>query len=176
MASMARRHASLGLALLASIALVPSSQRAVRAQDAPQPTASPSVAQPRLPRVEAQGQKSRVQGKIVRSSRGRKGPVRLQVERADGSKVTVLVAPDDVCERLGLSLRTGETVDVAGALLKTKQPILVATAFTVDGKTIAVRDGDGKLVAPPGGASPPAAAAQPTKATVSGGAAPSPAD
>jgi len=172
MTPMSRRLCTLALAILAGTTF-PSIARHAHAAEPASPTPAPDASQPRLPHVEARGEKSRVQGKIVRTSRGRKGPVRLQVERADGSKVTVLVGPDELCESLGLSLRIGETVDVSGALLKTKQPILVATTFIVDGKSIRVRDEAGKLVAP-GGQASPAAEAKP--ASVSGGDGAKPAD
>jgi hypothetical protein len=149
------------------------------ADPAPQASGSASVAVPRLPMIDAQGPPSHVQGKIVRTSRGRKGPVRLLVERKAGDQVTVLVGPDDFCDRVGLSLQSGETVDVEGALVKGERPILIAAAFkTPDGKTVRIRDASGQLIESggPAGTSSggPTGAGEPAKkATVSGPAAPS---
>ena len=64
------------------------------------------------------GPAKRIEGKIMRSSRGKKGPVRLLVERKEGDPVTVLVAPEEVCDRLGLSLKADEQVVVEGSMLK----------------------------------------------------------
>lgn len=133
------------------------------ADPAPQPTSTTGTAVPRLPMIDVQGPQTRVQGKIVRSSRGRKGPVRLLVEQKPGDQVTVLVAPDEDCDRLGLSLQSGETVDVEGALVKGERPMLIASAFkTADGKTVRIRDASGKLIEP-------AAAAAATGGNASGG-------
>jgi hypothetical protein len=133
------------------------------ADPAPQPTSTTGTAVPRLPMIDVQGPQTHVQGKIVRSSRGRKGPVRLLVERKPGDQVTVLVGPDEECDRLGLSLQSGETVDVEGALVKGERPILIASAFkTADGKTVRIRDATGKLIEP-------AAPASATGGNASGG-------
>ena len=113
-----------------------------------------SADKPRVPMVSTEGPTKRIEGKIMRSSRGKKGPVRLLVERKEGDPVTVIVAPEEVCDRLGLSLKAEEQVVVEGSLLKSDRPILIASAFVVDGKTIRVRDADGKIVdpgGPPGG-------------------------
>lgn len=165
MAPMTCRHAVLALA--ASLTLV-AAPLVSPAAEAPEPSASPSSSQPRLPVIGAQGPSTRVQGKILRSSRGHRGPVRLQVERSDGSKVMVLVGPDSLCEKLGLSLRVGENVDVQGVMLKTKEPILVARSFTVDGQTIRVREENGKLVAPPSPSPASEDAAAPSSGTTPG--------
>lgn len=101
---------------------------------------------PRVPVVSTDGPTKRIEGKIMRSSRGKKGPVRLLVERKEGDPVTVLVAPEEVCDRLGLSLKADEHVVVEGSMLKSDRPILIATAFVVDGKTIHVRDAEGKIL------------------------------
>ncbi len=164
------------LALVASLTLF-AAPLASTAAEAPQPTASSGSDRPRLPVIGAQGPSSRVRGKIVRSSRGHRGPVRLQVERKDGSKVMVLVGPDSLCEQLGLSLRVGESVDVEGAMLKTKEPILVARSFTVDGRTIRVREENGKLVTPPSPSPSPGAedTAAPSPGTTSDASGESPA-
>ena len=81
-----------------------------------------------------------VQGKILHSTRGQHGPVRLQVARAGGGQVAVLVAPDELCDRLGLSLREGEQVTVRGALFPGRNPILITSEVVVDGKEIPVRN------------------------------------
>jgi hypothetical protein len=170
---------ALVVALLCSAIVGPAASLA--ADPAPQPS-GPSVAVPHLPVIDAQGPPSHVAGKIVRTSRGRKGPVRLLVERKAGDQVTVLVGPDDLCDRLGLSLQSGETVDVEGALVKGERPILIASAFKLpDGKTVRIRDASGKLVesgAPAGATSggptvggEPAKGEPAKKATVSGPAA-----
>jgi hypothetical protein len=114
-----------------------------------------SADKPRVPRVSTEGPTKRIEGKIMRSSRGKKGPVRLLVERKEGDPVTVIVAPEEVCDRLGLSLKADEQVIVEGSLLKSDRPILIASAFVVDGKTIRVRDADGKIVDPGGSAAAP---------------------
>jgi hypothetical protein len=72
--------------------------------------------------------------------------VRLDVSPDAGGRLTVLVAPDPLCDALGLSLREGERIDVAGSLVAGQTPMLVATQFTVDGRTVLVRDQQGKLV------------------------------
>lgn len=153
--------------IVAASTLVVATVRPSNAADpAPQPSAARPATVPRLPVIEAQGPASHVQGKILRSSRGRKGPVRLLVERKAGDQVTVLVGPDALCDHLGLSLKAGETVDVEGALVKSEHPILIATAFKMpDGKTIRVRDASGQLIETGG---PPATGGAGGKATVSG--------
>lgn len=118
----------------------------VRAEEAPPSDSAP--ARPRVPKVSADGPPMRIAGKILRSSRGKKGPVRLLVERKDGEPVTVLVGPEDVCDRLGLSLRADEQVVVEGSMLKSERPILIASTFVVDGKTIRVRDAQGEILDP----------------------------
>lgn len=118
----------------------------------------PAGERPRVPKVSVEGPSQRVEGKIIRSSRGKKGPVRLLVERKGSDPVTVLVAPEDVCDRLGLSLKTDETVVVEGAMLKSDRPILVANSFVVDGKTIRVRDAEGKILDPAAGMTQPSGA------------------
>jgi hypothetical protein len=89
---------------------------------------------------------TRVHGKVLRSTRGHPGSVRLEVERAEGGRLSVLVAPDKLVESLGLSLRPGENVDVTGSLLAGPHPMLVATEFNVDGRQVRVRDEQGRLV------------------------------
>ena len=114
---------------------------------------------PRVPMASTEGPTKRIEGKIMRSSRGKKGPVRILVERKEGDPVTVLVAPEEVCDRLGLSLKADEQVVVEGSMLKSDRPILIATAFVVDGKTIHVRDAEGKILDPAAATDAPAGAA-----------------
>jgi hypothetical protein len=116
--------------------------------------------------LSSQGPMTTVEGKIARSSRGRKGPVRLLVERQGGEPVTVLVAADDYCDRVGLSLRTGETITAEGTMVKGERPILLASKITSEGKTVQVRDASGKLV------DREAAGSNAARATFGGGAAP----
>lgn len=148
--------AMLGLALWSFDALADDTQ------------AKPASAEkPRVPMVSTEGPTKRIEGKIMRSSRGKKGPVRLLVERKDGDPVTVIVAPEEVCDRLGLSLKAEEQVVVDGSLLKSDRPILIATAFVVDGRTIRVRAVDGRIV-DPGAPAGEAGAAPGTGASVTG--------
>jgi hypothetical protein len=117
------------------------------AEPVPQPTRSMGAAVPRLPVIDGQGPATHVEGKIIRTSRGRKGPVRLLVERKSGDQITILVAANELCDRVGLSLQTGETVDVEGSLVKGERPILIASEFKMpDGKTIRIRDAAGNLI------------------------------
>lgn len=130
-------------------------------------SAPPAGERPRVPKVSIEGPAQRIEGKIIRSSRGKKGPVRLLVERKDSDPVTVLVAPEDVCDRLGLSLKADENVVVEGAMLKSDRPILIASSFVVDGKTIRVRDAEGKVLDPAAAMTQPSGAA--TRSAVTGG-------
>lgn len=123
----------------------------------------PATERPRVPMISTEGPTRRIEGKIMRSSRGKKGPVRLLVERKEGEPVTVLVASEDVCDRLGLSLKTDEQVVVEGSMLKSDRPILIASTFIVGDKTIRVRDAEGKILDP--------AAADGAKTATTGGAA-----
>jgi hypothetical protein len=93
-----------------------------------------------LPHLYAKDSIVRVKGKIVESTRGHKGPVRLEIERGEGGRLSALVATDERCEQLGLSLRPGEEVELEGSLFQGRTPILAATAVIVDGKAIPVRD------------------------------------
>jgi hypothetical protein len=138
-------------------------------------SAPPAGERPRVPKVSVEGPAQRVEGKIIRSSRGKKGPVRLLVERKDGEPVTVLVAPEDVCDRLRLSLKTEENVVVEGSMLKSDRPILIANSFVVDGKTIRVRDAEGKVLDPAAALTPATGAATGNAVTGGGKPASSPA-
>jgi hypothetical protein len=161
-----RLFAACAIVLVAGALVALPARRSDAADPAPQPSAGRPATVPRLPVIEANGPSSHVEGKIVRSSRGRKGPVRLLVERKSGDQVMVLVGPDQLCDRLGLSLKSGETIDVQGALVKSEHPILIASVFKMpDGKTIRVRDASGQLI-DAGGPSASGGAAH--KATVSG--------
>src|SRR5215472_2542534 len=114
----------------------------------PRGPSTPGTAK-RLPSLFTPDSITRVRGKIVRSTRGHPGAVRLEIERAEGGRLPVLVAPDNVVDSLGLSLRPGENVDVTGSLLAAQHPMLVATEFNVDGKQVRIRDEQGRLVKPP---------------------------
>ncbi|MEW6272462.1 MAG: hypothetical protein AB1689_24540 [Thermodesulfobacteriota bacterium] len=157
----------LAVATLAALLPLAASQAGAEAspQPAPQPSAEAAKDKPRLPVIAAKGPTTRIKGKIVRSSRGRKGPVRLLIERENGPKVTALVAPDDYCDEKGLSLRNGESVELEGTMLKSERPMLVATAVIVDGKAVQLRDAEGKLI---GAGKPGAPAGAETKASLSG--------
>lgn len=144
----------LGFGLTAILASHDGSARAE--EPAPRPS---GAAVPRVPMLSTQGPVTKVEGKITRSSRGRKGPVRLLVERASGGPVTILVAADEYCDRVGLSLRAGETIAAEGTMVKGERPILLASSVTVDGKTVQIRDAAGKLVEAGGAAAAPAGAA-----------------
>jgi hypothetical protein len=96
---------------------------------------------PSLPTLFSEGSVADVRGKIVQSTRGRPGPVRLEVETDGGGKpLDVLVVPDTICDELGLSLRTGEQVHLRGSHFAGKSPIFVASAVVVDGKAIALHN------------------------------------
>lgn len=106
-----------------------------------------------LPRLGDPAAAEEVTGTIAASTRGRKGPVRLVVNTVGGGELLVLVAPDRTCEALGLSLRVGEEVELAGQMITTgERPLFVTEAVLVDGRRIAVRDsgGDGAGLAPAG--------------------------
>jgi hypothetical protein len=131
--------------------------RPARADDA-KPTGT-AAERPRVPMIATEGPTRRIEGKIMRSSRGKKGPVRLLVERKDGEPVTVLVASEDVCDRLGLSLKNDEQIVVEGSMLKSERPILIASVFIIGEKTIRVRDAEGKILDPAASAEGAASAA-----------------
>jgi hypothetical protein len=122
----------------------------------------------RVPMVSTEGPTRRIEGKIMRSSRGKKGPVRLLVEQKGAEPVTVLVASEDVCDRLGLSLKTDEQIVVEGSMLKSDRPILIASSFIVGDKTIRVRDAEGKILDPAAVASDAKPAAMGGGAAVTG--------
>lgn len=124
---------------------------------------------PRVPVVTAKGPVTKVEGKITRSSRGRKGPVRVLVERASGSPVTVLFATDEICDRLGVSLKTGEQIVVEGSMLKSERPILIATTVTENGKVTRIRDDEGKVIDPAGSAGSASSEGDAKPAVVGGG-------
>ena len=163
--SMARRPRTIGTALVLGFGLTAIFASHDRSTWAEEPAPRPSgAAVPRVPMLSTEGPTTKVEGKITRSSRGRKGPVRLLVERTSGSPVTVLVAADDYCDRVGLSLRAGETITAEGKMVKGERPILLASSVTVDGKTVQIRDASGKLIETGGTAAAPNGAA-----TVGGG-------
>ena len=96
-----------------------------------------------LPRVES-GKVSRVKGRIVASTRGKPGPVRLTVESEGGDAVSVLVAPDELCEKLGLSLKVNDSIDATGTMMPGKPSLLVVSELEVDGRRLELRDGQGR--------------------------------
>ncbi|MFM7737243.1 MAG: hypothetical protein ACKPBU_14845 [Alphaproteobacteria bacterium] len=93
-----------------------------------------------------------VAGRIVASTRGHAGPVRLEIEGADGKRLPALLPPDDVLSKHGLSLQKGETVVLRGSMFQGPRPALVVTAVVVDGRPVEVRS-------PAGAAGPTAARA-----------------
>jgi len=107
---------------------------------------APANGAPHLPTLFGADSMTTVQGKILHSTRGRPGAVRLDVSPDAGGRLTVLVAPDPLCDALGLSLREGERIDVTGSLVAGQTPMLVATQFNVDGRPVRVRDQQGKLI------------------------------
>jgi hypothetical protein len=114
-----------------------------RAAATPRPGATPGPARAgaaKLPTLSTKDSPIEVRGKILRSTRGHPGPVRLRVEKSDGGQIDVLVAADELCQRLGLALRVGDEVQIRGALFAGRKPILVASVVVVDGKEIAVRN------------------------------------
>ena len=107
------------------------------AAPSPRPSSPPG---PTLPHLFSRDSILRVSGKIVESTRGRSGPVRLEIARADGGHLAALLASDARCDELGLSLRVGDQVELEGSLYQGRSPILVVTGVVVDGRTIPVRD------------------------------------
>ena len=132
--------AAFGVAVLVGFTSSP-----VRAEPAATPGGRPGP-QATVPTLSFdRGSLVEVRGRILRSTRGHPGPVRLEVEKSGGGEVAVLVAPDGVCDQLGLSLRTGEDVVVRGSLVAGDHPILVAKTIVVDGREVEVR----RLASPP---------------------------
>lgn len=118
-------------------------------QDAPRKT---------LPRLQSAGTSETLTGKIVNSTRGKPGPVRMVIHTS-GRDLAVLVAPNDVCEALGLSLENGDEVTIEGRVMATgERPLMVTEAVIVDGERVPVRSASGGWVEVPepkqGGASP----------------------
>lgn len=111
--------------------------------------ASPVSAEPApaagkgLPRLDAAGASEEISGRIAASTRGQSGPVRLVIELAGGKELAVLVAPDEFCDHLGLSLKTDEEITVIGRVMPGERPLLVASAVVVDGRRVDVRDAAG---------------------------------
>lgn len=100
-------------------------------------------AQKKMPRLDPAAAEE-VSGTIADSTRGRPGPVRLVMRVAGGKELAVLVAPDEVCDALGLSLRKGDEITLAGQRITTgDRPLFVTEAVIVDGKRVAVRDPKG---------------------------------
>jgi hypothetical protein len=132
------------LRVLGALAALASAVTSAGAEPTPRPlpTRPPAPQRegaPSLPTLGTESTSVDLRGKILHSTRGRPGPVRLQVERQGAKPLEVLVAPNEICDQLGLSLRPGEEVHLRGALFEAKTPIFVASAVVVDGKAIAVR-------------------------------------
>lgn len=103
-----------------------------------------------LPRLGASGASEEISGRIAASTRGSSGPVRLVVELPGGKEIAVLVAPDELCDALGLSLKADEEVTVIGQIVPGERPLFVGSAVVVDGRRIDVRDAAGGWVKPAG--------------------------
>ncbi len=115
-----------------------------------------------LPRLGDPAAAEEVTGRIADSTRGKPGPVRLVLTIAGGRELAALVAPDKVCETLGLSLEAGEDVTLVGRMITTgERPLLVTEAVVVDGRRIEVRDSKGGWVKPLEPKSDPAPKAEP---------------
>jgi len=158
------------MALLATLWIAAPSGASAQPATAPGPAASegaraPANGPPHLPTLFGRDSMTTVQGKILHSTRGRPGAVRLDVSPDAGGRLTVLVAPDPLCDALGLSLREGERIDVTGSLVAGQTPMLVATQFNVDGRTVRVRDQQGKLITAGPAAGPPATRPSPAAPT-----------
>lgn len=141
----ARRRWARAGALSCVLALAPA--RGIRAEPA---TGTAEATLPATGAGESRGKLARldpspvdVAGRIVSSSRGRGGPVRLEIEGADGKRLPALLPDDEVLDRLGLSLRRGETVVLRGSMFPGARPALVATAVVVDGRPVPIRDARG---------------------------------
>lgn len=104
----------------------------------------------RIPRLGDPGATEEVTGRIADSTRGRPGPVRLVLSLEGGRELAVLVVPDSSCDRLGLSLRTGEEITVIGQRMSGERPLLVAMAVVAEGKRIDLRSRKGGPVEAPG--------------------------
>ena len=92
------------------------------------------------------GDSETLTGKVVSSTRGKPGPVRIVINTG-GRDLAVLVAPNDVCEALGLSLENGDDVTIEGRVMTTgERPLMVAEAVIVDGERVPVRSESGGWV------------------------------
>jgi hypothetical protein len=81
----------------------------------------------------------------------------------------VLFATDEICDRLGLSLKTGEQIVVEGSMLKSERPILIATSVTENGKVTRIRDDEGQVIDPAGSAGSASSEGDAKPAVVGGG-------
>ena len=111
----------------------------------------------KLPKLTAETRVREVSGRIVESSRGRSGPVQLILELEGGAEMKVMVAPDALCDELGLALQAGEELTVIGYELSGESPLLVARSVVVAGRRVDVRDARGVWVRPSGLGDPAAA-------------------
>ncbi|MDG2306775.1 MAG: hypothetical protein P8R42_19420 [Candidatus Binatia bacterium] len=102
-----------------------------------------------VPRLGAAGASEEISGRIAASTRGQSGPVRLVIELAGGKELAVLVAPDELCDRLGLSLKVDEEIMVVGRVMPGERPLLVTSVVVVDGRRVDIRDAAGGWAKPP---------------------------
>lgn len=116
------------------------------------PVVAEEPARKGLPRLGSPETAEEIRGVIADTTRGQRGPVRLVVRVTGGSELAVLVAPDKVCESLGLSLKTGEDVTLTGRMITTgERPLFVAETVELDGKPVSLRDPGGGWVKAAGG-------------------------
>lgn len=96
-----------------------------------------------LPRLTDATASEEVSGRIADSTRGRPGPVRLVLRLAGGEELAVLMVPDAQCDRLGLSLKTGEEITVVGYRMSTgTRPLLVARTVVEASRRVDLRGGN----------------------------------
>ena len=84
-----------------------------------------------------------VAGRVVSTTKGRGGAVRLEIEGADGKRLPALLPSEEVLQRHGLDFGVGKTVVLRGSMFQGARPALVVSAVVVDGKPVAVRDAAG---------------------------------
>jgi len=114
------------------------------------PAGAESAPKKTLPRLSDPSAETEVTGRIASSTRGEAGPVRLVLKLEGGKELAVLVAPDSLCDQLGLSLREGDEVTVFGHLMAGARPLLVSRTLMVDGRRVDVRDESGGWAKAPG--------------------------
>jgi len=102
-----------------------------------------------LPKLTDETGTTEATGRILSSTRGKPGPVRLVLELKDGDSLAVLVAPDDLCTHLGLSLQPDEEITVIGKEVKGSRPLLVTRMVVEKGRRVVVRDAEGRWLRAP---------------------------